>query len=126
MTFQSAKRFAKDLAKRNPKRFPKRNPRRFPKSQYAKWQTYKPISVWAGTTSLPIASKGISTPVGLPTTDIFIYLYNGYCYGETKVIETLHLKRNQESQSSRFIKEYKKVVPPGCLQNARRSLCNTL
>ena len=51
MTFQSAKRFAKDLAKRNPKRFPK--------SQYAKWQTYQPISVWAGTrpTSLSIASK---------------------------------------------------------------------
>ena len=44
LTFQSAKRFAKDLAKRNPKRFPK--------SQYAKWQTYQPISVWAGTTSL--------------------------------------------------------------------------
>ena len=44
MTFQSAKGFAKDLAKRNPKRFPK--------SQYAKWQTYQPISVWAWTTSL--------------------------------------------------------------------------
>ena len=55
-----------------------------------------------------------------------IYLYNGYCYGETKVIDTLHLKRNQESQSSRFIKDYQKVVPPGCRYASTVAMQHTL